>query len=158
MKYLKLFESWLNEYNASVLGPMPQKLRTEIDKLGAGFDNDDEIVEAIETFGLKAVHGRRKYTADWEFLNPNTKENKRYISYTSGYVRVVSDSFSPFTKFSRGPINKCKLETTKDRLLFILRRSMKIANMYEEWKKTDIPVKEFIFDNRGKLKGQKFGI
>jgi hypothetical protein len=107
-------------------------LRKSLDELGAGLKTDEDIVKAIEAAGFRRLPTTGKErSADYAFEDPSGKdEDKKYISYTNGYVRAV---WTGKGWFSRGtthmtPITRDMLPNSRDRLLLILRRAIKISN------------------------------
>ena len=142
MEIVKKFSDFLGESND--FGPEPDvsvlneavsaTLRKSLDELGTNLKTDEDIVKAIESAGLKKIQpsgGER--SADYAFAVPGDKEQKKFISYTTGYVRAIWTSKSywsgstPVTKMT--PITREKLSSSRDRLLLILRRAIKLMGV-----------------------------
>lgn len=120
-------------------------LEKSLNDLGKGFSSEEEISAYIEKLGLKKIHQKGSRSADWVFLDPDN--NYKYISYDSGDVRQVT----PMLKRRRGGmrknvtrISRSKLNTPRQRLLLILRRTMKQRGLYRHWKEGKKTAKEFI--------------
>jgi len=105
-------------------------LRKSLDELGAGLKTDEDIVKAIEAAGFKRIPSTgAERSADYAFEDPSAKDHKRYISYTNGYVRALWTSNGPWSKGTTHmtPITRDMLSDSRDRLLLILRRAIKIG-------------------------------
>ena len=156
---IKNFEDFLNEDDNSK-EPTSQ-LKKSLGELYKGFENNEEIVKAITTLGFERKKTGLERTADYVFIDPEGN-NKKYISYDSGYVRYNEDGISWWgggvKKTTRTPISRALLFDPKDRLLLILRRALKTTNLYNDWKKSKKTVKDFVENKRGVLTGKKFGI
>ena len=149
------FDEFLNENSLTDITPA---LKKSLDELGKGFENDKEIYDAIIFLGFEDAKTGRETSADYVFLDPTAEDD---VSYQNGYVRSISKSKSFFNRgvgIGKGPSTKSRLETPRERLLFILRRAMKEYKLFDEWKKSGKPAKEFIHSMRGSLHGKKYGI
>jgi hypothetical protein len=125
------------------------QLKNSLEALGRGFTSDDEIAKYIEKLGLKQINPKGVRTADWTFEDPATRY--KYVSYVTGDVRSVSPLHRSYfgghmrrnvTRTSRGMLN-----TPRERLLLILRRTMKSQGIYKWWKGSKKTVKEFLDSN-----------
>jgi hypothetical protein len=127
---------------------MSPVLKRDLAKLGEGFANEDEIAMYIEKLGLKRYIPRYSKTSDWMFQDPETKY--KFVSYTTGEVRSISPTtkgyFGGFTK-SVSRMTRNLIPTTRDRLLMILRRTMKAKGIYTLWKSGRRTAKELIDSN-----------
>lgn len=180
---IQMFENWmLNEAGRGMQEEINPNLRKILDAMKEGFNSDKEIVEAIEKFGFERQKTGLERTSDYRFIdNSNPKDRKIYISYTTGYVRTNAKSSSPFMILrdksgnpkkdafgnnipgvSKGPITKSPLPSATDRLLFILRRAMKVAGFFTDWQKSNkkrgTTIPEFFEKYAGHLTGKKYGI
>jgi hypothetical protein len=162
MKRIKLYEEFTNE---NVLRKQVNPtLGKSLEDLGKGFQTDEEIVDAICSLGFQRIQTGKERSADYAFSDPEEKY-KRYISYTTGYVRIFSHGSGWFGKpaapgeerIAKGPMSKDILRTSRERLLFILRRALKTVDLYHRWKKSKTDVKTFLETKGGYLNGRKFG-
>jgi hypothetical protein len=123
-------------------------LAKDLFELGRGFTSDDEISKYIEKLGLQRVDKKFR-SVDYKFLDPATKFH--YASYLSGDVRSLSPPQQSFyrshTFYSNARISRTKLKTPRERLLLIMRRTMKAEGIYTMWKKGNRTAKEFIDSN-----------
>jgi hypothetical protein len=155
MKHVKLFEEFseLLEMKSDIT-PV---LRKSLDDLGKGFENEEEIVEAILKLGFQKTSSKR---SDYIFIDPDRKV--KYSSTKAGYVRYYDPNATywadgePIT--TKTPIHSSIIPSSKDRLLLILRRAMKVSDLYKSWKKTNLTVKEFLEKSRGTLAAKRFRI
>lgn len=117
-------------------------------ELEKGFTSDDEIAKYIEKLGLVRVNKKFR-SVDYKFFDPVTKFH--YASYLSGDVRSLSPPQASFygghTFYSNARISRTKLTTPRERLLLILRRTMKAEGIYKMWKNGSRTAKEFIDSN-----------
>lgn len=137
---------------------MPPSGRKSLDELHKHFNSDQEIIDTIQLLGLELVNpSKGSRTAEYIFKSGDDK----WISYDSGYVRYNSGkhkSWMGTETVTKTPINDYPLESSTDRLLFILRRAMKLKDIYWEWKKSGMSVKDFLHKIRGSMQGKQFGI
>jgi hypothetical protein len=155
---IKKFDEFINENFPTEISP---QLKKSLDELGKGFENDKEIFDAIIMTGFENAKTGKETSADYVFIDPETDDEKKYISYRSGYVRAIWLSKSYWSKETvrrMTPITKSTLTTPRERLLFILRRAMKVKNLFDSWKKSGKTAKEFLHNKRGSLGGKKYGI
>lgn len=158
MKLLK-FDAWISEQELFEMEEeMTPTLRKSLDQIGEGFTDEQEIIDAIELLGLELLKPSRSRTSDYTFFDPKTKT--KYISYSTGYVRTNTPSKSCFgvETIAKGPIVKSIIDSSRDRLLFILRRALKLKGFYAKWKDSGLGVKEFLHKVRGYIKGGSFGL
>jgi hypothetical protein len=80
MKHFMLFEDFF-EINED-LNPVSQK---DLQKLGDGFENDEEIAVAIARSGF--IRLRDRSSADYVFMDPS--RDVKYVSTIAGYVRYL---------------------------------------------------------------------
>jgi hypothetical protein len=159
---MKLFDEFINEDDTDessyLRKPSPVLLKS-LESIGKGFDSDREIIEAIERLGFKKSRKRITSSSDFSFDDPD-REAARYNSYTNGTVRYETDEKRWIGQKNRylTPITRFKLETSRLRLLLILRAVLKKKDLYKNWKKSGGTVKEFLHSIRGSLAGKEFGI
>jgi hypothetical protein len=81
-----------------------------------------------------------------------------YVSYKDGTVRKEYRITGGRNKnaHSATRISRSILNTSRERLLLILRLAMKNLDLYDKWEKSGKTVKEFIISKRGELTGNKF--
>jgi hypothetical protein len=153
MKHFKLFEEF-SELSED-LNPIARK---DLDKLGAGFEKDEEIVDAITRVGFRKLPP--KGSGEYVFLDP--PRSTKYVSSTAGYVRYIDPTATywltgePIT--TKTPVHKGSIESTRDRLLIILRRAMKLNDIYKDWKKSGLNGKDFLEKASTQLTAKKFGV
>ena len=155
---IKNFEDFLNEAERNT-EPTPDLIKS-LSELGKGFENEEEIVKAITTLGFERKKTGLERTADYVFVDPDGN-NKKYISFDSGYVRYNEDGTSwrgGGKVTTRTPVSRALLPDVKDRLLLILRLALKNTGLYNEFKKSKKTAKDFIETKRGSLIGKRFGI
>jgi len=128
------------------------ELDRSLTDLSKGFDNDKEIFDAIILLGFENAKTGKETSADYVFLDPLSR--KKYISYRNGYVRT----FSQENILRLSPVTRSSLSTSRQRLLFILRRALKINMFFDSWKKSGKTVKEFLHSKRGMLSSKKYGV
>jgi hypothetical protein len=101
-------------------------------------------------------------------LVPGDKDKKKYISYTSGYVRAHWSNVPWYrSKEEVGgmtPLTRATLKTPRERLLLILRRAIDLNKkgliglpIFQKWiKDPSQDIDTFMHDNRGQIAAHKF--
>ena len=152
MKHIMLFEEFsMNDVN--------EALNKEIEKLGEGFNDLEEIAKAVELAGFTRLPATKR-TGEYVFSNPD--RSVKYVSSTAGWVRYYDPSGYSWSLgqkvTTKTPVHKDRIESPKDRLLVILRLAMKASGIYTDWKKSGLTGKEFFEKNKTRFTAKSIGL
>ena len=157
---IKNYINWINENSHTHEAATPELLKS-LGELGKGLNTEQDIVDAITSLGFERKNiGAEKKTADYLFVDPEGN-SKKYISYTTGYVRyneLGKTGWRGTERVIKTPVSRALFTDVKDRLLLILRIALKNTNLYNMWKKSKLPIKEFIQTKKHTIAAKKFGI
>ena len=168
------FDEYINESerrSVAAKSPMTPVLKKSLERIGKGFQTDEDIVKAIELLGFKREPLKPNSNgAEYIFVygkDPETGLESRYITYDNGYVRAIIPKGSWGRRFSKDthnmtPISDQYIPTKRERLLLVFRRALKKSDLYQMWLKTNLtsddPIAEFFEKKRGTLMGRKYGL
>ena len=134
-------------------------MKKSLDLLGVGLDSVDDVLWAIDFLGVKRIKEKSR-TADYVFRDPK-REDLKYVSYTTSYVRSISTRMRMIPRQVKSymtPVANMMIRDPKYRLLLLLRIFMKNHDLYNNWKKSKTTIKEFLNNNRGRIKANRYGL